>query len=145
MYKCVVVGTDGSATADKAVEVAAHLARDWRAALHIVTAYRSTGGGMAGAAGAPLADSGTGEGLLSAAAEDILARAASSFAEGVDARTHAVSGSAPDAILDTADSVSADLIVVGSLGMRGARRVLGSVPNSVAHGANCAVLVVKTD
>jgi nucleotide-binding universal stress UspA family protein len=25
------------------------------------------------------------------------------------------------------------------------RRYLGSVPNSVAHGANCAVLVVKTD
>jgi nucleotide-binding universal stress UspA family protein len=29
--------------------------------------------------------------------------------------------------------------------MQGARRVLGSVPNSVAHGAGSAVLIVKTD
>ena len=28
--------------------------------------------------------------------------------------------------------------------MQGARRYLGSVPNSVAHGADCAVLVAKT-
>jgi nucleotide-binding universal stress UspA family protein len=39
--------------------------------------------------------------------------------------------------------VEADLIVVGSKGMQ--RRVLGSVPHSIAHGAGCAVLVVKTD
>ena len=38
---------------------------------------------------------------------------------------------------------AADLIVVGSKGMQ--RRYLGSVPNSVAHGAHCAVLVVKTN
>jgi nucleotide-binding universal stress UspA family protein len=56
-----------------------------------------------------------------------------------------VSGSAADAILDTALAVDADLVVVGSQGMQGARRVLGSVPNSVAHGASCAVLIVKTD
>ncbi len=48
-------------------------------------------------------------------------------------------------ILATAVDVGADLIVVGSKGMRGARRYLGSVPNSVAHGAHCAVLVIKTD
>ena len=48
-----------------------------------------------------------------------------------------------DVILATAVEVGADLIVVGSKGMQ--RRYLGSVPNSVAHGAHCAVLVVKTD
>lgn len=58
---------------------------------------------------------------------------------------HAAAGSAVDAIVDTAASVGADLVVVGSKGMRGARRVLGSVPNSVAHRARCAVLIVKTD
>ena len=66
-------------------------------------------------------------------------------AAGLDATPHAVADQAPDAILNTASSVGADLIVVGSKGMRGARRVLGSVPNSVAHGADCAVLIVKTD
>ena len=47
-------------------------------------------------------------------------------------------------ILGTAAEVGVDLIVVGSKGMRGARRT-GSVPKSVAHGAHCAVLIVKTD
>ena len=37
-----------------------------------------------------------------------------------------------------------DLIVVGNKGMKGVRRVLGSVPNSVAHGAACSVLIVDT-
>ena len=44
-------------------------------------------------------------------------------------------GNADDVILATAAEVGADLIVVGSKGMQGARRYLGSVPNSVAHGA----------
>jgi nucleotide-binding universal stress UspA family protein len=28
--------------------------------------------------------------------------------------------------------------------MKGARRVLGSVPNSVAHGADCSVAIIDT-
>jgi nucleotide-binding universal stress UspA family protein len=40
-----------------------------------------------------------------------------------------------------ADS-GADLLVIGNRGMQ--RRVLGSVPNSVTHKAECSVLVVKT-
>jgi nucleotide-binding universal stress UspA family protein len=38
----------------------------------------------------------------------------------------------------------ADLIVVGSQGMRGVGRVLGSVPNKVSHRAPCDVLIVQT-
>jgi nucleotide-binding universal stress UspA family protein len=145
MYTCIVVGTDGSATADKAVEAAASLAREWKAALHIVTAYRSGHSGMAAATGAAMADSGMQEGLRHESVEQIGKKATASWAEGIDVHTHAVADAAPDAILSTADKVGADLVVVGSKGMHGARRVLGSVPNSVAHGANCAVLIVKTD
>jgi nucleotide-binding universal stress UspA family protein len=47
-------------------------------------------------------------------------------------------------IVRLADEVGADLIVVGSKGMQGTRRILGSVPNSVAHKAGCNVLVAKT-
>ena len=39
----------------------------------------------------------------------------------------------------------ASLIVVGSRGMHGVKRVLGSVPNKVSHGARCSVLIVSTD
>ena len=40
---------------------------------------------------------------------------------------------------------NADLIVIGSKGMQGRRRLLGSVPNKVSHQAPCDVLIVKTD
>ncbi len=53
-------------------------------------------------------------------------------------------GDPADAIVRVADQIGADLIVVGNKGMKGVRRVLGSVPNSVAHQANCSVLIVDT-
>jgi nucleotide-binding universal stress UspA family protein len=144
VYTCIVVGTDGSPTADKAVEAAANQARGWGAVLHLVTAYRSSGPGMASMSGAELVDAGA-ERLWRERVEEIGERAASTWGEGIVTEHHAVPGSAADAILNTANQVGADLIVVGSKGMHGARRVLGSVPNSVAHGARCDVLVVKTD
>jgi nucleotide-binding universal stress UspA family protein len=75
----------------------------------------------------------------------IAERAVATWGDGVVTEPHVVSGPAADAILNTATDVGTDLIVVGSKGMQGLRRVLGSVPNSVAHGANCDVLIVKTD
>jgi nucleotide-binding universal stress UspA family protein len=50
-----------------------------------------------------------------------------------------------DALLDEAEAWKADMIVVGSVGMRTRTRfVLGSVPNKVAHHAPCDVLIVDT-
>jgi nucleotide-binding universal stress UspA family protein len=120
MYKTLLVGTDGSPTADQAVQAAADLARSLGAALHIVTAFRTPRPGMGAATGVALVDSGAGQALAEESARAV--------------------GQA--VILSTAVQVEADLIVVGSKGMQ--RRYLGSVPNSVAHGAHCAVLVVKT-
>jgi nucleotide-binding universal stress UspA family protein len=57
---------------------------------------------------------------------------------------HSAKGDPADILIAKADEVGADLIVVGNRGMKGVRRVLGSVPNSVAHGANCSVLIVDT-
>ena len=48
------------------------------------------------------------------------------------------------AIVSVAEDVGADLILVGNKRMQGAGRVLGSVPNDVAHTAPCAVLIAKT-
>ena len=42
-------------------------------------------------------------------------------------------------------AIGAGLIVVGSQGMHGAKRVLGSVPNKVSHQARCNVMIVSTD
>jgi nucleotide-binding universal stress UspA family protein len=146
MYEKVVVGTDGSPTADRAVQAAADLARSWGSELHVVTAVRAPRPGMASASGAPLIDSGAGQVLVEEAAQQVGERAVEVFGSDLKlVEVHAAVGNADDVILNTAAEVGADLIVVGSKGMRGARRYLGSVPNSVAHGAHCAVLVVKTD
>ncbi len=142
-YTRILVGTDGSATADQAVQMAAELARQLGAELHVVTAYR-TAPGMGSTSGGGLSDITAGESLRAEAAKEIAEKAVDACGEGLTAVAHAASGSVADAIVDTGKSVGADLIVVGSKGMRGARRVLGSVPNSVAHGAESAVLIVKT-
>ena len=144
-YSRIVVGTDGSDTADQAVQKAAELARQLGAELHVVTAYRASSPGMSSASGAGIGDLSAAEGLRHEAARLISEKAVAAWGQGLTSEAHAAPGAAADAIIETAGSVGADLIVVGSKGMRGARRVLGSVPNSVAHGAACAVLIVKTD
>jgi nucleotide-binding universal stress UspA family protein len=66
-------------------------------------------------------------------------------AAGVTATEHAREGDAADAILDVAEELGADLIVVGNKGMTGAKRfLLGSVPNKVSHHAPCAVMIIRT-
>jgi nucleotide-binding universal stress UspA family protein len=145
MYQIIVVGTDGSPTADRAVQTAADIARSWGSELHIVTAVRMPRSGTASASGAPLVDSGAGQALVEEAAKVVGEKATEKFGDGLKVHAHSAQGNADDVILNSAVDVGADLIVVGSKGMRGARRYLGSVPNSVAHGAHCDVLVVKTD
>jgi nucleotide-binding universal stress UspA family protein len=51
-------------------------------------------------------------------------------------------GEPADVLVRLAAESGADLLVIGNKGME--RRVLGSVPNSVTHKADCSVLVVKT-
>jgi nucleotide-binding universal stress UspA family protein len=145
MYNLIVVGTDGSPTADRAVQAAADLARGLGAKLHVVTAVKVPRPGMAAASGAPLVDPGIGQALAAEVAQSVGETAVQKFGEGLEVTAHAAQGNPDDVILSTAVDVGADLIVVGSKGMRGARRYLGSVPNSVAHGAHCSVLVIKTD
>ncbi len=47
-------------------------------------------------------------------------------------------------LLNVAKDVGADLIVVGNKGMKGKGRILGSVPNDIAHQAPRAVLIVSS-
>jgi nucleotide-binding universal stress UspA family protein len=63
---------------------------------------------------------------------------------GLNAIIHPATGKPAEVVVRVAEREQADLVVVGNKGMKGARRVLGSVPNSVAHSAHCSVLVVDT-
>ena len=143
MFQRIVVGTDGSETATNALRSAAKLAAQSGADLHIVSGYhakpelRVTGAGS-GVEDWTVRSTDAVEGILSDAAE--IARR-----EKIPVTTHHEEGDPGKAIITVAKDVEADLVVVGNRGMQGLKRfVLGSVPNDVAHGAPCAVLILKT-
>lgn len=146
MFERIVVGTDGSDTAAEAVRQATELAKTTGAKLEVVSAYepvpasrlreesQEVPGDVAYAVG-PREDVGV---ILDAAAGD-------AKQEGVEVNTHPREGDPADAILDVAEEVKADLVVVGNKGMTGARRfLLGSVPNKISHHAPCGVYIVRT-
>ena len=65
---------------------------------------------------------------------------------GVQVRTHAIRDAPADALLEVADEVHAGMIVIGSVGVHGAKRLApGNVPNQISHKARCNVLIVNTD
>jgi nucleotide-binding universal stress UspA family protein len=146
MFSSIVVGTDGSETARKAVRAAVDLAKSVGATLDIVSAYE------------PVSSQRLREESRQAPAdtqwsinprEDVEAtlEEASEAVEGsgVEVQTFAREGDPADAILDVAEERGADLIVVGNKGMTGAKRfLLGSVPNKVSHHAPCSVLIIRT-
>ena len=139
MFETVVVGADGSDTAAEAVRVATELVKLSNGNLHIVTAYRPQH--LRSEAGGEFSDSLTSGDVAESVLADLASRARTS---GVAVDTHLKNGAAADVICEVATEVKADVIVVGNKGMTGVRRVLGSVPNSVAHQAPCAVLIAFT-
>ena len=139
MFRTVVVGADDSPTATRAVGAAVEMVSLTDGTLHLVSAYKpvslSSAGLPAEYRGALRPDS-----RVRSVLDDLSARAR---AKGVTVEAHDEKGDPAQAVLDVADRVGADPVVVGSQGMQ--RRVLASIPNTVAHRATCAVLVVKTD
>jgi nucleotide-binding universal stress UspA family protein len=119
----VLVGTDGSTTAVRAVDRAVEVAK---------------------AAGAALT-------IMSVGPPEIAARVVKNAVDryagnGVAIETHVTSGEPSAALVDEARGGGFDLLVVGNRGMTGIARVLhlGSVPNKVMHAVPCDLLVVKT-
>ena len=63
----------------------------------------------------------------------------------VEITTEVLFGSPESRIVETAEEMSADLIIVGSHGYNSWERLLlGSVSDSVVHHAPCSVLVVRS-
>ena len=142
MFKTIVVGTDGSETADRALLQAMEMARLTGGRLHVVSAYAPAAARVTGVQGAEAAEYSVGSDFK---VEAVLERAGvEARSQEVEIESHAPKGDPADAILSVAKQVDADLIVLGSRGMQGARRVLGSVPNKVSHHAPCDVLIVQT-
>ena len=143
MIATVAVGTDGSPTADKAVGAALDLASRYGAKVVFISAYK------------PIDDARLRREQRDAPPEhhwrinptedvDAILREAEELANerGLRWASEATEGDPADVLVQMAEKHGADVIVVGNRGMD--RRVLGSVPNTVSHKANCSVLIVKT-
>ena len=145
-FQAIVVGTDGSETARKAVEQAAELAKQGGGELHIVMSAAAVPEQRLRSerAGAPDDVAHTVNPNEDTEAE--LKEAAKPYeSQDIKVHTHAKSGDPADAIIDVAEANRADLIVVGNKGMTGAKRFfLGAVPNKISHHAPCSVLIVRT-
>lgn len=121
MYGRVLVGTDGSPTAEVAVERAVEVAR-------------ATGSSLT---------------ILSVGGRDALATAQAAASRhagpGLEITAESRAGDPAKMLLAAAEEEQVGLIVVGSKGMTGVRHMLGSVPNTVSHRATCHLLIVHTD
>jgi nucleotide-binding universal stress UspA family protein len=145
-YRNVVVGTDGSETAELAVRHAAELAKAFGARLTVVTAFVPNP--EEEAKRLEEAPDDVRWAITDATSADERARRARGIARnmGVDDVVLRVdSGDPASLLIDAADDASGDVIVVGSKGMTSAKRfVLGSVPNKISHHAPCDVVIVHT-
>lgn len=143
-YQTVVVGTDGSDSSLRAVERAGQIAAGANAKLIVATAYFPQSEDQRAA------DVLKEEGYQMAGNAPIYAilreaRDRAEAAGATDVEEKAVVGAPVDALVDLAQDVNADLLVVGNVGLSTiAGRLLGSVPANVARRSQVDVLIVHT-
>jgi predicted unusual protein kinase regulating ubiquinone biosynthesis (AarF/ABC1/UbiB family)/nucleotide-binding universal stress UspA family protein len=133
----VMVGTDRSETAQRAVRWAAAFADAYSAELHVVQVV------------IPLhpadTEHGTAEVTRARAAADELQSYATNIA-GERGHAHVVIDDDPAlAIVHATEEHGIDVLVVGNAGMAGRKEfLLGNVPNRISHNARCTVIIVNT-
>lgn len=146
-YTRIVVGTDGSETASRAVDRAARIAADTSAQLLLVTAYEPESREVVKEARDALhADEAflvVGSAPAESALRDAADRARALGAEKTE--TRAVEGKPVSVIDQVVAEVGADLLVVGNVGLNTlSGRILGSVPQAVARRSGVDTLIVHT-
>jgi nucleotide-binding universal stress UspA family protein len=142
----IVVGTDGSQRAERAVQRAGELATALGVPVHVVSGYTGGSDGLRMTTVGELAVAEIQvEDEKRIRAQHSVSRAQARLTDlGVASEGHVWRGEPAEALVKIADEQAAQMIVVGNRGMSGARRVLGSVPNHVSHHASCDVLIVAT-
>ncbi|MGQ0669102.1 MAG: AarF/UbiB family protein [Actinomycetota bacterium] len=133
----VMVATDRSATADRAVKWAAAMAGRYDAELYLVQVVT------------PQSPPGTEHGSAEATRASYAAAELTKLAEelaGPRGRARVVMGDDPArAIVQAAEDAGIDTLVVGNAGMSGRKEfLLGNVPNRISHNARCTVIIVNT-
>ena len=144
-YRRILVAVDGSPTSMKGLREAIRLAKDGRAQLlllHVVNEFYAFASLDGFAPGVDLVPA------LREGGQRILAKAkAAAEKQGIRAKTllrETLGGPAADAIVRDARRQRADLIVLGTHGRRGLRRlVLGSDAEAVVRSSPVPVLLVR--
>ena len=143
-YQTVLVGTDGSDSSLRAVDRAAQIAAGAEAKLIVATAYFPQSEDARAAD--VLKDEGykmSGNAPIYAILREAKDRAHAAGAKDVEEK--AIVGAPVDALVDLAEEIKADLLVVGNVGLSTiAGRLLGSVPANVARRSKSDVLIVHT-
>jgi nucleotide-binding universal stress UspA family protein len=122
VYKRILVGTDGSATAALAVDRAVEMAAATKTPLTVLCVDKPDRG-----------------------QEIAEAEAARHADAGVEITPLSQPGDAASVLVEVAEKGDYDLLVVGNRGMTGATRFfLGSVPNKVSHHVPISLLIVRT-
>lgn len=161
-YRSILVGTDGSPTAMRAVDMASSLSSQLGINPTIVCAYQPPTeqelNAMRSDPSDPVAQWGAGKTSRetpdefkwriadASRAEDILERALEHAAKrGVTADVRAIEGHPAETLITIAEKEDVDLIAVGSVGMSGAKRfMLGNVPHRISHHAPTDLLILRT-
>ncbi|BCS80390.1 universal stress protein [Anaerocellum diazotrophicum] len=139
MYKKIVVAYDGSEHAKKGFEVALELSKMFGSSIHLVSVvhipdFVETKDELNGM----LSDARQYYEKLQQQAID---RAKS---EGVEVNTAIVLGHPANGVVSFAESIKADLIIVGQRGRSGvARYIVGNVAENIVRHAHCSVMVIK--
>lgn len=133
----VMVGTDRSETAERAVQWAASFAERYGAELHVVQVVVPQH---------PVdTEHGAAEVTRARSAADELQVYATGIA-GARGKAHVVIDDDPAlAIVNATEEHDIDVLVVGNAGMAGRKEfLLGNVPNRISHNARCTVIIVNT-
>jgi len=142
----IVVAFDGSKDAIKAVQLACSLATKYGSDVSIVHVYSSPMIGFGAASGMPIPDYRDLEDAAKDSGQKVLSRGLQLADDGgVKARGELLQASSVvEALVEYATNEKADLIVVGTRGMTGFKKlILGSVSSGLVSHSPCPVLVAR--
>ena len=141
-YKQILLATDLSTNSEKVAQRAKKIATACKAKLNIVHVIEHSPIAYGGEFSIPV------DANLEQSIEAQALKSLDSLSEKLKIsgkHRHLESGSVKHVVINLAQSLKADLIIVGSHGHHGIEKLLGSRANAILHVAGCDVLAIRTD
>lgn len=145
-FRRILVAFDGSSDSVKAVGLACSLASKYGSELTVVHVFTSPAIGFSAASGLPIPDYKALEDAKKAASKEVLSKGLEiASRSGIKPKGELIEApSVVEALVEFAASEKADLIVTGTRGMTGFKKlVLGSVSSGLVNHAHCPVLIAR--